>query len=235
MYAKPLPDNAVRARNAAALMMVCMGLFAVITLVSLLKLFSEELFFDNIEFFTFGEAALAIIRFVLVIVTAVFFIMWFRRAYNNLHILQARGLPFSEGWAAGGWFVPIIHLHYPYRIMNSIWTETQECLRKTGENYERQTDGYIGWWWTFWITGNIVSNIQSQIVLRNPVVSVYDQSMIAMEVISESALFLAAWLCWRMIRRTAVMESELQERYAEWQAFQTQQYAQQYQSQQTTL
>jgi len=212
-----------------------MGLFAVFTLKSLLKFFSEEMYFDNLEYFTIGETVLEGAQTILLIVTAVFFIMWFRRAYNNLHICQARGLPFSEGWAAGGWFIPIINWHYPYRVMNAVWTETQNCLRKTNEHYESQTDGYVGWWWTFWLTGNIVSSIQVQMILHGNVSTVYDSSIILLDVISDSAMFLSAYLCWRMIRRTAELESDLQQRYTEWLAFQTQQYAQQYQAQQTTL
>ena len=45
------------------------------------------------------------------IASMVAFIMWFRRAYANLHRLDnVVILNHTEGWAAGAWFVPILNL-----------------------------------------------------------------------------------------------------------------------------
>src|SRR4249919_2196416 len=52
------------------------------------------------------------------------FIMWFRRAYWNLHQVNVSAAHFPEGWAAGAWFVPFINLIRPYRIMQQIWKGT---------------------------------------------------------------------------------------------------------------
>ena len=50
------------------------------------------------------------------IVSGIMFIRWFRRAYFNLHIV-VNNLSFSEGWAAGYWFIPFANFNRPYRIM----------------------------------------------------------------------------------------------------------------------
>lgn len=60
------------------------------------------------------------------ILLAIFFIMWFRRAYWNLHQLVSSTLKYTEGWAAGAWFVPIINLFYPYQIMRDVFIQTQK-------------------------------------------------------------------------------------------------------------
>ena len=58
-----------------------------------------------------GQFLLFIVSSIVGIFVIVFFIMWFRRAYKNLHTLKARNLKRSEGWAAGGWFVPVSYTH----------------------------------------------------------------------------------------------------------------------------
>lgn len=228
MYAQPLPNNASRARTASVMMMISMVLFGIQTIKSLYKMTLNEYELESSTSLLIGEGILGIIQFFLTILSAIFFIMWFRRAYNNLHICGVKELPYKEGWAAGGWFVPFISLYYPYRIMNSIWSGTQSAIRKIGERHQQEEDGYIGWWWTFWIIANLIANIQTQIVLRG-VVSPFDQGAIAMELISNSSMLLAGWLCWRLIRRIAFLEEDLQLRYAEWLSYQTQQHAEQFQ------
>jgi len=226
MYAQPLPDNAARARNASALLIVNLCLFSVMTAKDILKLFAEGAFYQFYRLTLIAEGVLEIAQSVLIITTSVFFIMWFRRAYNNLWLSGARFLPYKEGWAAGGWFVPIINWFYPYRIMNAIWIETPAAIRKVGEHYERPQENYVGWWWAFWLIGNIVSSIESQVVLRGGITS--GPGIYVMDFISDSALVLAAWLGWKLIKRISEMETDLAGRYNEWLAYQTQQAAQQY-------
>jgi hypothetical protein len=228
MYAQPLPNNASRAQTASVMMIISIVLFAIQTLKSLYKMTLDEYELESSTSLLIGEGILGIIQFFITIISAIFFIMWFRRAYNNLHICGVKELPYKEGWAAGGWFVPFISLYYPYRIMNSIWSGTQSAIRKIGEHYQREEDGYIGWWWTFWIIANLISNIEAQITLRG-LVSPFNPGTIAMELISNSSMLLAGWLCWRLIGRTAALEEDLQGRYAEWLTYQTQQQAEQFQ------
>ena len=52
-------------------------------------------------------AVMAFFTGILAIIIIIFWIQWMRRAYFNLHQLKTPRLQFSEGWAAGGWFVPI--------------------------------------------------------------------------------------------------------------------------------
>src|SRR6476469_5047220 len=61
------------------------------------------------------EQVLTITLVVALVVSLIVFILWFRRAYYNLH-LKAAELTYSEGWAAGGWFVPVMNFAIPYKI-----------------------------------------------------------------------------------------------------------------------
>jgi len=78
------------------------------------------------------ERIVGITSMIVYIISAITFIQWFRRAYYNLH-LRAELLSYTEGWAAGSWFVPIVNLIRPYRIMTELYEETNELLVKKVE------------------------------------------------------------------------------------------------------
>jgi hypothetical protein len=108
------------------------------------------------------QKIIAIIYLAVYVISGITFIKWFRRAYYNLH-LKAETLSFTEGWAAGCWFVPIISLYRPNQIMKELYQETQRLLSKNDKNYESNlTTHSIGWWWALWI----ISSFLGQFVFR---------------------------------------------------------------------
>jgi len=103
------------------------------------------------------SAIFVVVYLVLLIICATTFIMWFRRAYANLHRIGSTFLSYSEGWAAGAWFIPIGNLFLPYRIMNETWIETQDNLRPDSTHKEDNGLTLIGWWWGCWIFYNVAN------------------------------------------------------------------------------
>ncbi len=109
------------------------------------------------------QQIIAIVHLIVIIISAVTFIQWFRRAYYNLGE-RIGSLDNSEYWASLGWFVPFISLYRPYHIAKEIFSETEEYLEKNLANYKETTsDSKIGIWWTFWIVSNIIGNIAFRI------------------------------------------------------------------------
>ncbi|WP_333695494.1 DUF4328 domain-containing protein [Flavobacterium sp.] len=105
------------------------------------------------------EQFLAIVFLMLYITSAVTFIMWFRRAYFNLH-QKINHLTHTEGWAAGSWFVPFINLYRPYQIMAELYNETAELLAKRGFKRKVKLDTtFVGIWWFLWLVSNLLANI----------------------------------------------------------------------------
>jgi len=102
------------------------------------------------------ERIVGITSMIVYIISAITFIQWFRRAYYNLH-LRAELLSYTEGWAAGSWFVPIVNLIRPYRIMTELYEETNELLVKKveGSNQYLSTT-FLSWWWGLWILNNFI-------------------------------------------------------------------------------
>ncbi len=99
------------------------------------------------------------------IATVVVFILWFRRAYANLHRLESPTsiLSYQEGWAAGAWFVPFINLVRPYTIMKELWNETQDNIAGKVEREGLQSSAIIGWWWAAWLLYNFVSQVARRV------------------------------------------------------------------------
>ena len=65
--------------------------------------------------------------------TGIMFIIWFRRAYQNLVAWGTEGLRFGAGWTVGGWLVPFLNLVRPKQIMNDLWRATDpSCLFSLG-------------------------------------------------------------------------------------------------------
>jgi len=98
---------------------------------------------------------------IIVILSIVFFIMWFRRAYYNLHTLPWHNARYTEGWAAGSWFVPIINLWWPYQIMMDIWKGTQNALRE--RLGEPRSAAIVGWWWALHLITSFYNNISTRL------------------------------------------------------------------------
>ena len=108
------------------------------------------------------QKIIAIIYLVTYIISGITFIRWFRRAYFNLH-LKAETLSFTEGWAAGSWFVPFISLYRPKQIMKELYVETQSLLTtKQEDSTVNLNTQFIGWWWALWL----IASFLGQFVFR---------------------------------------------------------------------
>ncbi len=97
------------------------------------------------------QQVISILYMLAYITSIVTFIMWFRRAYYNLH-QKVNNLMLPEGWAAGSWFLPIISLFRPYQIMKEMYQETARLISKKDflQTYQLSSR-FLGWWWGLWI------------------------------------------------------------------------------------
>ena len=112
------------------------------------------------------EQIIGIVLLVATVISIITFIQWFRRAYFNLH-QQVDGLSWSEGWAAGAWFVPVLSLFRPYQIMKELYVQTNHLLVHRGFGItDRLSFSAIGWWWALWITSSILGQIVFRITLN---------------------------------------------------------------------
>jgi len=109
------------------------------------------------------EQIIAVVYLIAYISSGIVFIMWFRRAYFNLHQIE-KNLSQSEGWAAGCWFVPIVNLYRPYQIMKELYVKTKEIIFSRNEAAEVTLPTvFLGIWWALLIINSVFTQITYQL------------------------------------------------------------------------
>lgn len=103
------------------------------------------------------EQWMGISYLVLFAISAFTFILWFRRAYFNLGVRTS--INHGEGWAAGAWFVPIMNLIRPYRIMEELYKKTTSLINIKTTAVVESNITLLGFWWGLWIFTNFASRI----------------------------------------------------------------------------
>ncbi|MGY1498072.1 DUF4328 domain-containing protein [Streptomyces sp. QTS52] len=76
--------------------------------------------------------------------TAVFFLVWFLRVRVNAEVFNPFGHTMKRGWTGWCWFVPIVSLWFPRRIMLDIWDASSPAGT-------RAPHGLVNAWWTLWL------------------------------------------------------------------------------------
>ncbi|GAB2813188.1 DUF4328 domain-containing protein [Ferruginibacter profundus] len=211
----PLKNNAQRAK-AVNIIFIVLLVFNVVTIIS--DLMQLSLIRDLVAGKADTEAArtndmrvsaLAIGNLIVLICTMVFFILWFRRAYNNLHLTNEVNLLYTEGWAAGAWFVPFLNLVRPYQIMIEIWNKTQEATKNL-LSFKGGT--IVGWWWAIYLISNIITNFTSRVFNDNTSLDGLTSSTYA-QIVSNSFEIISITLTIIMVKKTADMEAKLYESF----------------------
>jgi hypothetical protein len=125
----------------------------------------------------------ALINLMVRVISAVFFIQWFRRAYHN--ITNFTTTEFTDGWAAGAWFVPFINLARPLSIMRELWVSITNHLGSDEFNSKKfNYMFYTGAWWALWIISKVISNIAIRL----------DQDTISDIILADNITIIAALL-----------------------------------------
>lgn len=164
-----LRPNAQRGRYALALIWVILVFTIIILIGQVLQLLMLNTDIpDFIYYITLGGIGyVGILYSIAYIVSAVTFIMWFRRAYYNLRVKTGK-TEYGDGWAAGGWFVPFLNLYMPYKIMKELYTKTDRYLYyECEEPYtNRLNKSYVAGWWALLLISGVIGRISFRIEWR---------------------------------------------------------------------
>lgn len=150
--------------------------------------------------------AIAIVNLGVYIICIVLFIMWFRRAYNNLNLSDRARTKYPEGWAAGAWFVPFLNLGRPFLIMQEIWEKTQDATHNL-INYK--SGKIIGWWWGIWLVNTIGANFISRYFKETNIEEIITATLATL--IFDFIELMALLLTIIIVKNVAVFENNLQQ------------------------
>jgi hypothetical protein len=155
------------------------------------------------------EQLIGLVYLVAIIVSAVFFIQWFRRAYYNLQV-RTGTCEHSDGWAAGSWFVPIISLYRPFQIMKELDNKTSQMIAKLSGKEVATNGVVIGLWWTLWIITNYLGNYVLKMAFKEETLENFISST-TVEMISSFLSVPLAILAYFVVHNYAQKEGELVE------------------------
>ncbi|MBL7950934.1 MAG: DUF4328 domain-containing protein [Flavobacteriales bacterium] len=155
-----LRPNAQRSRNAITWLWIMVGVEVLMLLVNYRHLAllqriqqGERLTERSIDNSDIAMGLASLLYLVAFIFTAITFIKWFRRAFYNLQ-RRTTGLQHTEEWAAAAWFIPVLNLFKPYRIMHELYARTIKLLGASSAS-----SAHVGWWWTFWVLTGILGQV----------------------------------------------------------------------------
>ncbi|MFD5626191.1 MULTISPECIES: DUF4328 domain-containing protein [unclassified Streptomyces] len=74
----------------------------------------------------------------------VVYLVWFQRTRVNAEVFNPFGHSKKRAWTVWSWFVPVVSLWFPRRIMLDIWDASRPLTA-------RGSHGLVNAWWTLWI------------------------------------------------------------------------------------
>ena len=122
---EPLSGRAILARRALIALIV-LDAISVVSGYFEYSLYGQDVITqEELDSNDIRQGIVALLDFTAFVAAAVFFIRWFKRAYENLPALGARGLRFSASWAIWSWLVPFLNLFRPKQMANDIWRASE--------------------------------------------------------------------------------------------------------------
>lgn len=94
--------------------------------------------------------------------TAVVFLNWFRRSYENLLRLNVKSLSEPKNMILWNWFIPILNWYKPFQMMRELWREMVIFSSPDDETDQTKNSFLIPWWALFVFTrfiGGVALNI----------------------------------------------------------------------------
>jgi hypothetical protein len=104
-------------------------------------------------------ALAAVLQGLAFVACATVFLVWFHRMRANAEVFDPMGHRMKQGWAIGGWFVPVANLWIPRRIAGDIW-------RASAPSGAPRAEVLPSLWWTMWLAGWALGRMASTLFDR---------------------------------------------------------------------
>ncbi|MFI6144144.1 DUF4328 domain-containing protein [Streptomyces sp. NPDC051109] len=104
------------------------------------------------------------LQVLIMLATAVVFIIWFHRVRVNGEIMRPDAFVHKRGWAIGGWFIPIGNLFLPFQIAQQTWTASTQ-LGPDG-SFREVSAAPLNAWWALWASSLVLDRVFSLMYQR---------------------------------------------------------------------
>ncbi|SEG87441.1 protein of unknown function [Thermomonospora echinospora] len=130
---------------------------------------------------------------VAVLCTAVLFVLWLRRAYDNAERIMHLPQRFGRPWVTYGWIIPVAHLWAPKLIVDDVWAASTG--RASG--HDRR---WVTAWWVCWLVYLVGGNFALSLDDDGDLAAERTQAIVSILLIVPglAAAALAATLIWKI-------------------------------------
>jgi hypothetical protein len=217
-YEKPVPAfRSPRVRGQVLQLWLVGGIFVDLALAVLsvihLGLLDDRWFLDpkQAEKIAASDDRIVLVYIALIVVfliTSLFFLAWFHRAYKNLRALGCEHPRWGTGWSIGAWFIPIASFFIPKQITDDIW----RCSvgRQTQPELPwrvRRVPGWVHFWWFLFIVGTLAGNGSGSFDADGSDVAA-ERMATLVDVITAPIYVVGAILTWRLVDRVSKAQEE---------------------------
>ena len=138
------------------------------------------------------------------VATVIAFLIWIHRTSKNLAALGWQNQRFSPVEALVWWFVPILWLFMPYRVMKEIWKGSLRSQRTSefATSDKLPITPLLGPWWAAWLLSafvgaySVVLNFSDASTTSDLIAANY--AAVVSDLFSLSALALITTLMWQI-------------------------------------
>ncbi|WP_181803691.1 DUF4328 domain-containing protein [Streptomyces shenzhenensis] len=126
----------------------------------------------------------------LMTVTTVLFLVWLARSRRNARELSPEAAVPSAGWTVVAWFIPVVNLVAPRRIVLDIG-------RAGSASWEKRETTLVNLWWAAWVAHALLLVVASRVA----------PGSLACLVVAEALMLAAAVLAGLVIERVTALQS----------------------------
>ena len=150
-----------------------------------------------------------LVSIIVLVTSAVFFLIWFFRSYRNLSAFNVQSLNHSPTSATVYWFVPLLCFYFPFRAMNEIYHGSDPDIDPEFTRFsDTSTAPLHGIWWSTWVIASIVGNITFRVSLQaesQKVVNIIEW----IDIVMLPVWMICAWCAYEIVREITNRQEEL--------------------------
>lgn len=133
---------------------------------------------------------------------ATVFLVWLYRVYANFFVLRIKKPHYGLVWSVISWFVPLVNIVFPVRIVLQLTRVYEHFLIQKGMlRLDAQRRTLVGWWWFTWVVGMLSWYHWSNLAM----------TVMFLHVFSILMMLLSSLLLFRVVRNIHMMELGIQE------------------------
>jgi hypothetical protein len=118
---------------------------------------------DTLEAHLSQLNALRLVQGLAWLATAAVFLWWLYRTHRNLHALGAADLRFTPRAAVSAFFVPVLNVVVPVRVVRELWNGSDPAPPEPGPRGEATMSPWVAWWWGVFVASVLLDPVVSRI------------------------------------------------------------------------